>query len=119
MDNLANNSGKMLEFIDKDVLADYDKLIKTGEQYYQDAEQFNSMMAEFSATAQQLDASISGIVSAIEEVSSTVNEGAKGVEDITEKTVAIVEKINIVRKTSEANMESIEKLENLITRFKL
>lgn len=119
VDNLASNSGKMLEFIDKDVLADYDKLIKTGEQYYKDADLFNNIMAEFSATAEKLNASITGIVTAIDEVSSTVNEGAKGVEDITEKTVAIVEKITNVRTTSEANIASIEKLENLISRFKL
>lgn len=117
--SLAENSGKILDFIDKDVLADYEKLIQTGDQYYKDAELFNSLMAEFSATAEELNASVGGIVTAVEEVSSTVNEGAKGIEDITAKNVAIVEKINRVKKASEANLEGILKLEALMARFKL
>lgn len=117
--NLASNAEKILEFIDRDVLTDYNKLIKTGEQYHKDADHFNSIMAEFAATAQQLNASIAGIVTAINEVSATVNEGAKGVEDITEKTAGIVEKIDEVRVSSSDNIKSVMKLEGLISRFKM
>ncbi|MDF2524305.1 MAG: putative methyl-accepting chemotaxis protein, partial [Clostridiales bacterium] len=42
--NLASNSGKILDFVDKEVLSDYKKLIQTGEQYYEDAEMFNAMI---------------------------------------------------------------------------
>lgn len=117
--NLSANSEKILDFIDKAVLSDYQKLIKTGEQYFNDAEQFNSIMAEFSATAQQLSASITGIVTAISEVSTTINEGAQGVENIAEKTAEILERTNEVKASAAENLRSSEKLNEIISRFKL
>ena len=117
--NLAAQSEKILEFIDKDVLDDYKKLIKTGEQYHNDSELVNDLMIGFSATAQQLNASITGIVTAINEVSATVNEGARGVEDITQKTNVMVEKINEVTSSSRDNIKGVEALEDLIAKFKL
>ena len=117
--NLAVNSGKILEFIDKDVLADYGKLIETGEQYFKDADFFNSLMTEFSATAEQLNASITEVVKAINEVSETVNEGASGVEKITLKTADIVQKNDEVKKSTMENINSSEKLKKLISEFKL
>lgn len=117
--NLADNSGKILNFIDKDVLADYGKLIETGGQYFKDADFFNGLMTEFSATAEELNASITDVVKAINDVSETVNEAALGVENITAKTAAIVEKNYEVKKSTLENIKSSQKLENLITKFKL
>jgi methyl-accepting chemotaxis protein len=117
--NLSRSSEEILEFIDKDVLQDYDKLIKTGEQYFEDAELFNGLMTEFSATAEELNASITGIVIAINEVSATINEGARGVGDIAEKTMEAVEKITEVKVSSENNIQSVEQLREIVKRFKL
>jgi methyl-accepting chemotaxis protein len=117
--NLTESSGIMLDFFDKDVMADYQKLIRTGEQYYTDAIQFNTLMREFNATAKQLSESISAIVVAINEVSSTSNEGARGAENIAGKTAAIVEKIREVQASSEGNLHSAEKLKELISKFEL
>ncbi|MCX7841561.1 MAG: methyl-accepting chemotaxis protein [Clostridia bacterium] len=119
VEGLSCNSEKILEFIDKSVMTDYKKLIETGEQYHKDAELFNGMMTEFSATAQQLNASISAMVTAIEEVSSSVIEGAKGSEDINTKIAVISEEINKVMLLSGENLNSIAKLEQLISKFKL
>jgi methyl-accepting chemotaxis protein len=117
--NLTESSGIMLDFFDKDVMADYQKLIRTGEQYYTDAIQFNTLMREFNTTAKQLSESISAIVVAINEVSSTSNEGARGAENIAGKTAAIVEKIREVQASSEGNLHSAEKLKELISKFEL
>lgn len=117
--NLAASSSKTLEFIDKDVIQDYHKFINVGEQYNKDAEKFNKFMLEFSATAEEMSASVDGIVKAIGEVAETVNDGANGVTNIASKSMTIVEKSNEISKTAIANMESSEKLENLISKFKI
>lgn len=119
VDNLAGNSGKILEFIDKEVLSDYNKLIQTGEQYQADAELFKNAMEEFSETAQQLNVSIGGIVTAINEIGVTVNEAAKGSENIAGKTATIVEQIDEIKTNSRNNLESIQKLEQLVSKFKM
>lgn len=117
--NLASNSSKTLEFIDKDVIQDYAKFISVGEQYNKDAENFNKFMLEFSATSEELSASVNGIVKAISEVAETVNDGATGVTNIASKSMTIAEKSNEISKTSIANMESAEKLKYITSKFKI
>lgn len=117
--NLADSSYQILNFIDKDVLGDYSKLIETGEQYYKDAELFNHTMEEFSATAEELNASITEVSRAINDVTVTINEGAKGIENIASKTTSVISKISSVKKSADENNESAEKLNGLIETFKL
>lgn len=117
VDNLAMNSGKILEFIDKDVLKDYKKLMSTGTQYYDDAEFFNKAMEEFSTTARRLNKAISDMAAAVNEVSTTVNEGAKGVDSISFKTSEIVDMIDRVKASTEENTKSVEVLRQLVSKF--
>lgn len=117
--NLADSSYEILNFIDKDVLGDYSKLIETGEQYYKDAELFNQTMEEFSATAEELNASVAEVVRAINDVTVTINEGAQGVEDIASKTTSVLGKINSVKKSANENNDSAENLNKLVEKFKL
>lgn len=117
--NLTSSSYEILNFIDQSVLKDYDNLIKTGEQYYKDAALFNSTMEEFSATAEELNASVTEIVRAINEVTLTINEGAQGIENISGKTTSIVNNIDIVKKGADENLHNADKLNELVSRFKV
>lgn len=117
--NLSKSSEEILEFIDKNVNADYQKLIKTGEQYYSDAELFNNMMQEFSGTAKQLNTSITGIVEAVHQVSAAANEGAEGIQNIIRETDAIEHMIEDVKASTENNINSSAKLKELVERFRL
>ena len=119
VENLSKGSEEILEFIDKNVNADYQKLIKTGEQYYNDAELFNNMMQEFTGTAKQLNSSISGIVDAVHQVSTAANEGADGIQNIIRETNAIEQMIEDVKSSTENNLNSSKKLKELVDRFKL
>lgn len=117
--NLSSSSSELLDFIDKKVNADYQKLIITGEQYYEDAKIFSIMMLEFSDTARDLNSSIEGVASAIAQVSLSSNDGAVGIENIMNKTAAIEDKINEVSISTENNLINSEKLKAIISRFKL
>jgi methyl-accepting chemotaxis protein len=117
--NLAQSSKMIMEFIDKNVISDYEKLMGTGEQYNNDAELFNRIMMEFSATSEELKASIDEISNSINGVTVTMNEGAAGVEEITDKTSEIVRKIDEIKKSTKDNLESAEKLGRLVSKFKM
>ncbi len=119
VENLAGSSAELLEFVDKDVNDDYQKLIKTGEQYFNDTELFNNLMKQFSETAQKLNTAINGIVTAINEVSIAASESAEGVENITGQTSAVTQKIVEVKLSTEDNLNSSVKLKELVSRFKL
>lgn len=117
--NLSESSGVILDFMDKDVLEDYQKLIKIGEQYYVDAQLFSNIMRDFRITASQLNESIASIASAINEVSVNATEGARGVETIVGMTADISGRINEVQASTHENLSSAQKLKQLIERFRL
>ncbi len=51
---LAEDSRDILDFIDTKVLGDYDRLISISEQYQKDSIAFNEIMLDLSATSEQL-----------------------------------------------------------------
>ncbi|OPX45508.1 methyl-accepting chemotaxis protein PctC [Ruminiclostridium hungatei] len=117
--HMKENSEAILTFVDKNVLADYEKLIKVSEQYNSDAEYINNLMAEFELAAGHLDEAVSSISTAMNEVAATINESAKGVQDIAEKSADIVEKTVQETKLADQNSQGARELQTLVGRFKI
>jgi methyl-accepting chemotaxis protein len=76
-------------------------------------------MNEFSATAEQLLASINNIAVVVDSSTNIINEAAAGVQNITERNMTTVERIQQVKDSTIRNEESVEKLKELISKFKL
>jgi methyl-accepting chemotaxis protein len=114
---LTEEAGKILDFIDKQVLNDYNSSIKSSEQYNLDAESVNSLMIDFSATAEELSSSIEGIAKAIGEIAGTVNESADGITKIADKSSNIVEKVTHIEKTVDENKKTANELMEIVKRF--
>ncbi|MEG2291555.1 MAG: methyl-accepting chemotaxis protein [Clostridium sp.] len=119
VENLALSSGKMINFIEKQVIPDYDRNIKEGIQYENDADKFNTFMNEFSNEAETLHEAIEGIVRALDEVSQTVTEGAMGVSSISSKTMDIVDNIDGIKNTAIENKRNADNLNETTLKFKL
>lgn len=116
---LIENASKIMKFIDKDIANDYEKMIATGEQYSDDARVFSDFMTDFSATSEELNASITAISKAISEMAVTINESANGVANIAEKAQNISEKSQHIFNSAASNKESANKLNDVISKFKL
>lgn len=119
VDKLSQSSNSILKYIDEEVSKDYEKFIGVGDQYDKDAESLNKFMMDFSALSEELNASISGIAKAINEMSNTVNEGANGITNISSKTMAIVERVNIIKDSTDKNLQGAELLKSITDKFKL
>jgi methyl-accepting chemotaxis protein len=116
---LTDSAGVLLEFMDKEVINDYQKLIDTGEQYCNDSNKFSAMMNEFNESAKAMNDSISNIVNALEQVSASVNESAQGIEVITVKTAEVVENFENVKNSTRNNLTASSKLEEQVSKFTL
>lgn len=117
--HMKENSEAILSFVDKNVLADYEKLVKVSEQYSEDAAVVNELMSKFEASAEELSISVSNIATAMNEVAATINEGAKGVQDIAEKNADIVEKTQIEVRMADENTHGAKELQALVDKFKI
>lgn len=88
--NLTNDSNRLLNFVDTDVVHSFDLFEQMADAYNQDATQVNDLVSDFSAISEQLLASISGVIEAIGGITAAANEGAEGTTNIAMKTVNIV-----------------------------
>lgn len=115
---LIDDSSEMLSFIDKTVLLDYDKLNKIGDQYSNDASEFNSIMMELSAISEELTSSMETIAENVKEVQLATEQEADEVENILNITKEVTQKTESVNEILKSNIELIENLDNMINKFK-
>ncbi|GFZ31052.1 methyl-accepting chemotaxis protein [Clostridium zeae] len=119
VNKLRESSVDVLDYMEKQVIPDYEKLVNTGDQYNADSLTFNDLVTDLSSTTEELLASIQDVTRSITEVSSATNEGAMGMTSIAEKTTTIVEMANEVITQSNKSKETVDSLVSMISKFKL
>lgn len=118
-DNLSNSAGETLEYIDKNVMKDYETLVETGIQYEEDAKLLYTMSEEISIATDEMSSTIEQINLAIQNVSASTEKAASSSEGIldgvNESTTAIEE----IAKAAQSQAELSERLNALIQEFRI
>lgn len=117
--NLSESSSSVLEFIDKQVLRDYENMLKISELYNKDAEFVDNLVTDFSATSEELTASIQEMAKVIEEIAVASNQGAEGTTNIAQKSITVVEKSDEVMKQADLSKASSDNLIEMVSRFRV
>ena len=117
VDNLAQDSKKLLEFVGTDVVQSLEGFSDMANSYNSDAANVDSLVTDFSAASEQLLASINGVMDAITEVSKTATEGATGTSDIAEKISVAGIKTSQIKDKAIITHESAEKLQKNVEKF--
>ena len=106
-------------FLETNVLADYQEFGKVSEQYRVDADTFGSSMNEIRTSIQELAKDMDMIVSSIEGIDTTVTEASHGVVDIAEKTSEMsTETADSIDKVNETK-QVVSGLTDIIGKFRL
>ncbi len=119
VNELIQDSGEILKFIETSVLKDYEKLIAIGDQYNDDAEVFNGIMMELSAISEEITSSMTSIADSMQEVSKATNQEATSVENILLMTKDVTEKTRRVAGIMQSNINLITELDTLINKFRI
>ena len=119
VENLSDESLKILEFIDKNVLKDYDTLVTVSEQYNNDSFLVDHIVTEINSKMQSISSTIQNMIKAINEISAATGESAEGTGLIAEKTSVITNKAGNVLDQSKNTIESTNKLVSAISNFKI
>lgn len=119
VNDLSSSSGEILEFIDKQVLKDYDTLVNTSEQYSQSSASINDMVTDFSATSEELFASMQNMVKAIEEITGASNEEAQGAANIAQEASVITQMSSDTIKLAESAKEKSDSLIKAVSAFRV
>ncbi|WP_241688724.1 methyl-accepting chemotaxis protein [Paenibacillus chitinolyticus] len=117
--NLKANSESMLTFIDTTVINDYNAMVETGQQYYQDAEFYEKLLGDFNVTAHELSRAIEDMALMINEISIANNESAAGTGSISDQASVAMDSSDKVLNIVEGTRESAEQLKQTIANFKI
>ncbi|WP_297427952.1 methyl-accepting chemotaxis protein [Clostridium sp.] len=119
VDNLSDNSSNLLNFVSKEVTADYETFMSVGNSYSEDSQYIDSLMTDFSATTEELLSSIQSITQVISEVAKAANEGAKDTTENAESSINIKMQSSKVAELINKSKESTIALEKEVKRFKI
>ena len=117
VENLAGNAGKMLDFVNQDVLNDYKGMVESGETYNEDAVQMNEMMQDLQSVAENLRRAANEISEAADGVSNAVNQSAAGVSNAAEYTSELAGHMTGINESVEKNVNIVESLKNEVAGF--
>lgn len=116
--SLSDNAEEMLNFIDENVMHDYDEFVVAVEQYKKDAESVNEIIAEFSKNTDEIGETMTSMNVGINDIATAVDESARGVVTVAETTVALVESLNRIQQETDGNHEISGRLSSEVDRFK-
>lgn len=115
--NLVTTSKEMIDFINANVISDYDMIVKTGEQYNDDATMIFNMTKDFSEMSNNIMIAMETIVQSINEISDSTNSSANGTNSIAEKMNFLSEKSHSVVKLIDEVNTSSNKLNDTVSNF--
>lgn len=119
VDELAEGSQQMIEFVRNSTKEGFGGLVATSENYATDANAMRAMMEQFAQTAEELRSTMDGIRESISAVNIAVEESAKGIAGVSESSVQLTGNVNDIQSEAADNNGIAEDLATEVGKFKL
>lgn len=115
--NMGMTLNNTTQFMENQVLPDYQAFYDVSNQYNSDSMAVKSSMSSIEESVARLNDTIEVITEGLEGISKTINESAVGVTDIAEKTATVVNRMGEnLEMVTECQSEA-DKLKNIAARF--
>lgn len=115
VEDLSENSDKLLNFVDQKVLPDYDSMIDIGKQYQQDAVSYSEVASDLGASSEEMSSSMTLIVDTLSQVTELISDISSQIQQISEDanrsadhSDAILSQFAQLRRMSENLSDTIE-----------
>jgi len=116
---LAEEATRMVSFMEETAMSGYSELVKTSEEYNEDAGQINDMMQVFRDQSAQLRANMDNIRQVMEAVNDSVAESADGVTRISEMSASINDNVVDIESQADTNKDIANQLDAEVSKFRL
>ena len=107
---LIKNAAELAEYIQSNILPDYDNFVKAGEQYNNDAVHINNIVENFNRMSFELKQSTENIMEYINSITNVVKEGYEGINLAAANTSALSDDIYTISKQVEQNRKVADML---------
>lgn len=119
VEELSLEAERMLDFIEKDAMEGYRKLLGISTDYNRDADDMHVLMDNFSGDSSELKNIVGSIRQSIEAVSTAVGESARGITSIAEQIALLSENVSDIQGIAGDNKQIAVSLNNEVDKFKL
>lgn len=114
---LSDNAQSMIEFVDKDVMKDYETFTEFATQYSSDAESMNTIFHSFSENSENMNLTMDTMTQSINAISTTVSECTNGISNAAESSAGLVNEITGISEELSNNAGIAEELSKEVGRF--
>lgn len=118
VEKLARNAEQMLKFVDEEVMKDYDNFVNIVQQYKEDADSVDEILSNVAANTADISQTMDGMSNGINDISTVVEDNAKGITNVADNAVSLVESMVEIQRETEHNQQISQKLNNEVNRFK-
>ncbi len=115
--DLIENSDAIVEYVNSNVLPDYDNFVSSGKQYMDDATHVNEVVGQFNDMTENLSRLVDSITDAVNGISLAVEESTNGVTTAAMSTNDLVKEINQINEQMEHNSQIAGDLKSEADRF--
>ena len=114
---LAENATKMLDFINSNVMKDYDNFEEIMTRYQNDTDNVSGMLNEFAKQAAIIAETMQSMSTGINDITMTVEESVRGITGVAEDTSSLVGAISQIHQATEDNQEISKQMQREVGRF--
>ncbi|QZY55841.1 methyl-accepting chemotaxis protein [Crassaminicella profunda] len=116
---LGDSTLKIINFVDQDILPQYNEMVMAADSYSKDAENIHYAMAELNATFEELTASSNEILEKSNIATENLVDTTKSMNHIDHQNRKTLDRIVEIKQNSGDNLKKIASLKEVIEKFKL
>ncbi|MBO5353132.1 MAG: methyl-accepting chemotaxis protein [Lachnospiraceae bacterium] len=118
VNKLADSSSKLLDYISKDVMEDYDKFVATSKEYLADADKIEGMMINLNNSAKESLGLSDKVSGELNDISVTADRENDKVIELAESIDAVAGNIGEIQSLAQVNVGVSESLKKEIGKFR-
>ncbi|MBQ8799315.1 MAG: methyl-accepting chemotaxis protein [Lachnospiraceae bacterium] len=118
VNELSANANSMIEFINTDVMKDYDMLADMVDQYNTDANSFDEILSGFYDNTVRLSQTMTEMAESIDQITVTIEESSHTIENVANNSTDLVASMGRINETMEKNSEISNTLQTQVQTFK-
>jgi len=116
---LAENAKNLVDFMNTQVMGDYEQMEQTGVQYYQDSATVDTLMDEINERTTGLREVMQALATANEDIANTVSESTEGITSVVGNTMDLAGDMRAISDSLEQVAEVMNTLQRQVAHFKV
>lgn len=115
---LTENAKRMLQFMETNVMKDYDSFVDIMESYQHDVEMLNEMLSGFANETKVMSTTIDGMSTGMNDIAITIDESTNAISTVATDAGELVFSMNKIKEESEHSRTASDNVIEEMKRFK-